>query len=224
MPRLPLLLPALGLAAALLGSAMPAAAQSAPAEFDAQTVAAAYGDLSVFILNVAAGNGGQPQKPEREDAFRQAFAEQFAGQYAGLGPDDQQALAGLPLLDVQVHQVWPSLPAEQRRAFRDRWAAAVQDMVSSAPCDLFDALARAQLLPSFDQYKQTNVNHLLQCWHDHPELTQDSQERASAQGYAGGASSGGDHATYMAMFNANMLSFTAGMNTASMGTATYTWK
>jgi hypothetical protein len=126
-------------------------------------------------------------------------------------------------LTPQIHQVWPNLPVDQRLALRNDWASSVQNMVADAPCDLFDGMGRAQLLPSFDAYKQTNVARLRQCWRDHPELTRDSQERASVSGSPVTAGVG-DHATYMAMFNANMLSFTAGMNTASMGTATYTWK
>jgi hypothetical protein len=216
------------IAATALAASLQLSSTSAHAQADPQAVAAAYGDLSVFILNVAAGNDGQPQKPDREQIFKQAFAAQFADMFASLTPDDQQALASLPQVDAQLQQLWPSVPDDQRRQLRDQWAASVQSMVASAPCDLFDAMARAQLLPSFDAYKQTNINRLLQCWQDHPELTQDPQERASAAGFASGRQSGsptaGDHATYMAMFNANMLSFTAGMNSASMGTATYTWK
>jgi hypothetical protein len=215
------------LASLLLAAVQPGLAQPVSAQADPQAIATAYGDLAVFILNVAAGNGTESPKPERQQVFRQAFAEQFAAMYPALGPDDQQSLASLPAVDIQIQQLWPSLPADQRQAMRDAWAAPVQNMVAGAPCELFDAMARAQLVPSFDAYKQPNIDHLLQCWHDHPELTQDSQERASATGYANaGSGSGttGDHGTYMAMFNANMLSFTAGMNSASMGTATYTWK
>jgi hypothetical protein len=207
-----------GLAAVLVGGVQPALAQA-----DARTVASAYGDMSVFILNVAAGNDGVPQQPDAEQTFKDAFSNQFATLYTSLSADDQQALDALPLLDAQIHQVWPNLPVDQRLALRNDWASSVQNMVADAPCDLFDGMARAQLLPSFDAYKQTNVARLRQCWRDHPELTRDSQERASVSGSPVTAGVG-DHATYMAMFNANMLSFTAGMNTASMGTATYTWK
>jgi hypothetical protein len=207
-----------GLAAVLVGGVQPTLARA-----DTRTVASAYGDMSVFILNVAAGNDGVPQQPDAEQTFKDAFSNQFATLYASLSADDQQALDALPLLDAQIHQVWPNLPVDQRLALRNDWASSVQNMVADAPCDLFDGMGRAQLLPSFDAYKQTNVARLRQCWRDHPELTRDSQERASVSGSPVTAGVG-DHATYMAMFNANMLSFTAGMNTASMGTATYTWK
>jgi len=188
---------------------------------DPQAIASAYGDLSVFVLNVAAGNDGVPQHPDEEAAFSQVFAQQFAGSFASLGQSEQATYAGLPETMRQIHQAWPSLPVQQRLGLRDQWAAAVQPTVASAPCELFDAMVRAQLVPSFEQYKSTNIAHLKDCWRQHPELTLDAQERAAANGgnSAGGT---GDHATYVSMMNANMLSYTAGMNIASMGTATYT--
>jgi hypothetical protein len=227
--RLPLIGPLIA-AAALLSTlfATPALAQENSVDLDAVTAAAAYGDLSVFILNVAAGNDGVPQKPEGEAAFKQLFGEPVADAFSSLSPDDRQALVALGTFDAQLHQAWSSLPDDERTALRDQWAGEVQQMVSNAPCELFDAMARAQLLPSFGQYKQTNINRLLQCWHDQPELTRDSQERASAVGYANGGaaapSAAGDHGTFMAMLNANMYRYTASMNIASMGTATYTVK
>jgi hypothetical protein len=227
--RLPLFGPLLA-TAVLLSTilAAPALAQQDSLDVDAENAAAAYGDLSVFILNVAAGNDGVPQKPEGEAAFKQLFAQPVADAFPDLSPEDQQSLAALSTVDLQLHQVWSSLPSDQRLALRDQWAAGVQQMVSNAPCELFDAMARAQLLPSFGQYKQTNINRLLQCWHDQPELARDGQERASAESYANGGSAapsaGGDHGTFMAMMNANMYRYTASMNIASMGTATYTVK
>jgi hypothetical protein len=200
---------------------------SAAPSADGQAVADAYGDMLVFVLNVAAGNDGQPQKPDGEQTFKAALAEQFAGQYATLSAADQQSLAVLPEVAAQLHQAWPLISEEQRNATRDQWAASVQPMAVQMPCELFDALARAQLLPSYGEYTQTNINHLRQCWHDHPELTQDPEERSSGANYgssnAGGPSMG-SHSTYMAMFNANLYRYTASMNIASMGTATYSVK
>src|SRR5919199_1141260 len=197
--RLPLFGPLLA-TAVLLSTilAAPALAQQDSLDVDAENAAAAYGDLSVFILNVAAGNDGVPQKPEGEAAFKQLFAQPVADAFADLSPEDQQSLVALGTFDLQLHQAWSSLPTDQRLALRDQWAAGVQQMVSNAPCELFDAMARAQLLPSFGQYKQTNINRLLQCWHDQPELARDSQERSSAEGYANGGtpSAGGDHGTF----------------------------
>lgn len=216
------------LAAAGLASLLVLA--SAPGLFaasDPLPVADAYGDLAVFILNVAAGNDGVPQQPQAEQTYRHAFAELFAGSYANLQPDEQESLATLPVLDSQLHAAWPNLPLDQRNGLRDEWAAGVQQMTADMPCDEFDGLARAQLLPSYGQYQQTNINRLRQCWHDHPELTHDSQEQASGQNYgfsSAGVAGGGSHSTFMAMFNANLYSYTAGMNSASMGTATYTVK
>ena len=208
-------------ASMLVVSAVPFHVASA-AQADGQAVASAYGDLTVFVLNVAAGNDGEIMQPDGERQFRSALAEQFALDYARLDRDSQDALSALPLLDEQIQQAWPSVPEAQRLAVRDQWAASVQDSVASAPCDLFDAMARAQLLPSYGQYKQPNIDRLRQCWHDHPELTRDGQERASGASY--GAAPSGNHDTYTAMFNANLYRYTASMNIASMGTATYSVK
>jgi len=113
----------------------------------------ASGDLWVCVLNVAAGNDGMPQQPEAEQAFKEVFAQPVAAAYPSLSADDQQSLAQLAVLDAQLHQAWPSLPVQQRFAARDQWAAAVQSQMVGAPCELIDALARAQLLPSFGQYQ-----------------------------------------------------------------------
>jgi hypothetical protein len=194
---------------------------------DAQTAGAAYGDLSVFILNVAAGNDGVPQQPEGEQAFKRLFGDPVVAAFPSLGAQDQQSLAQLAMLDTQLRQVWAAIPDDQRTALRDQWAESVQEMVGNSECELFDAMARAQLLPSFGQYKQTNINRLLDCWHQHPELTRDEQERQSAEGHASGGvamGGGGSHSTFMSMLNSNMYRYTASMNIASMGTATYTVK
>src|SRR4051812_27851111 len=89
---------------------------SALAAPDAQAVADAYGDLTVFILNVAAGNDGQPQKPQAEQSYKATFAELFANAYADLTPDQQESLTVLPVLDAQLHDAWPNVPLEQRNA------------------------------------------------------------------------------------------------------------
>jgi len=193
---------------------------------DAQAVADAYGDMIVFVLNVAAGNDGEPQKPAGEQTFKAALADQFATRYATLSADDQRALTVLPLIDAQLRDAWPTLPEQQRNSIRDEWAATLQQQAVEMPCDVFDALARAQLLPSYGQYEQPNINRLRQCWHDNPDLTQDPEERASGANYGSSSAgpSSGSHSTYMAMFNANLYSYTASMNIASMGTATYTVK
>jgi hypothetical protein len=138
-----------------------ASAQTSDTDADAQSLAVAYGDLSVFVLNVAAGNDGVPQQPDAEQAFKDVFAQPVLAAYPTLAPDDQQSLAQLAVLDAQLHQAWPGLPVQQRLAARDQWAAAVQDQLAGAPCELFDALARAQLVPSFGQYTQPNLDRLV---------------------------------------------------------------
>src|SRR3954452_9455230 len=62
-----------------------------PPPGDAQTAGAAYGDLSVFILNVAAGNDGVPQKPQGEETFKRLFADPIVVAYPSLSPSDRQS-------------------------------------------------------------------------------------------------------------------------------------
>ena len=76
---------------------MPAQAQSdSPTPVDSVAIADAYGDLSLFILNVAAGLDGVPKDPQAEQLFHDAFAEQLASALPDLDLSDQQALAELP--------------------------------------------------------------------------------------------------------------------------------
>src|SRR5690349_8644720 len=131
---------------------------------EARSVGLAYGDLSVFILNVAAGNDGTTYNASAEDAVRQGLAEPVAAAYPSLAPNDQQTLMQLAALDGQLRQVWPTLPDVQRGALRDQWAAQVQPIAVNMSCQDFDAMARARLLPSFGQYKDVNIKHLQDCW------------------------------------------------------------
>ena len=147
------------------------------ASSDAQAVADAYADLTVFVLNVAAGHDGESQQPDRERAFTAALAEQFLVDYAGLSGVDQDALASLRVLDDELRLIWPNVPVEQRLAMRDQWAAQVQESLAGAPCDVYDAMVRAQLVPSFGHYQQPNIDRLRKCWQDHPELTRDGDAR-----------------------------------------------
>lgn len=187
---------------------------------DAQSLAAAYGDLSVFVLNVAAGNDGVPRQPDAEQAFKDVFAQPVVAASGSLSPDDQRSLAQLAVLDAQLHQAWPSLPLQQRLAARDQWAAAVQGQLADAPCELFDALARAQLLPSFGQYQGPNTDRLVQCWNDYPELAKDRQGQALPRGSGGP----GSHVTFVGLMNANTMSYAASMNIASnIGGGAYTY-
>jgi hypothetical protein len=196
--------------------------QGAP---DPQSVALAYGDLSVFVLNVAAGNDGVTYNAPAEAAVRDALAEPVAAAYPSLSADNQQTLVQFALLDAQLHQAWPSLPDTQRGALRDQWAAQIQPVVSGMTCEDFDALSRARLLPSFGHYHDLNLHHLLECWNQHPELARDNQgnplQRGSASASAGGS---GSHAAFVSMMNANMMNFAANMNIASnMGTGEWSY-
>src|SRR5262245_48852217 len=114
---------------------------------DVSAIAQAYGELSVFVLNVAAGNDGRPRDPVGEQAFTDAFAQHVLAAYPGLGPERQQALSELPALRAELRQLWPTMPSEQRQAVQQEFAAGVEAGLSEVPCDVYDALARAYLLP-----------------------------------------------------------------------------
>jgi len=193
--------------------------QGAP---DPQAVAVAYGDLSVFILNVAAGDDGVTYNASAEEAVREALAQPVVLAYSSLSADDQQTLAQLALLDTQIRQAWPGLPDAQRAALRDQWAAQIQPVATTMACEDFDALSRARLLPSFGEYYKVNLNHLLECWNQHPELARDNQGNALQRGSSGGGV--GSHAAFVSMMNANMMNFAANMNIASnMGTGEWSY-
>jgi hypothetical protein len=210
---------------AFAASALVLAAQVAPANevVDPASIAQAYGDLSVFVLNVAAGNDGTPRDPAAEQAVANAFAAQFFEAYSGTdAPGD---FAQLPQLRTALREVWATLPPEQRATMRDQWAAGVQASLPSVPCPAFDALARAYLLPAYGSYKDVNGERLVQCWNEHPELAKSrvgrdlAAERARMQ-----QSAGGDHAAYVALMNAETTRYAGTMNMISiMSGDPYRW-
>src|SRR5919199_960846 len=100
---------------------------------DVQSIAQAYGDLSVFVLNVAAGHDGQPRDPVGEQAFATAFAQQVLTVYPSLAPEQQQSLAELPAVDDQLRQLWPTLPIEYRQAVQQQFAPEVEALVLDVP-------------------------------------------------------------------------------------------
>ena len=80
-------------------------------------------------------------------------------------------------------------------------------------------LWRAQLLPSFGQYRGPNTDRLVQCWNEHPELATDRQGNALSRGSGGP----GSHAAFVELMNANTMSYAASMNIASnIGGGAYT--
>jgi len=218
----------ISLLAAIATSALIVVAQAAPSpdaatssSTDPATIAQAYGDVSVFILDVAAGNDGTPRDPAAEGAFASVFADQLLQSYPGLDPQAQRAFAQLPQLDTSLRQAWATLPTDQRLAVRDQWAEAFQANLASVPCDAFDALARAYLLPTESQYMKVNSDRLVQCWNDHPELarSRDGRDLAAERAQNNQAASGGDHAAFVGLMNAettrhagtlNMLSIMSG--------------
>ena len=83
-------------------------------------IAAVHDDLRCLLgddrLGLGVHPGGRvppPRHLERERQFRSALAEQFAGDYAALDSDSQDALSTLTLLDTQIRQAWPNVPAGQ---------------------------------------------------------------------------------------------------------------
>jgi hypothetical protein len=190
-----------------------------------EAIAAAYGDLSVFVLNVAAGHDGQPRDPAGEQAFATAFGQQVLAAYPGLAPEQQASLAELPTLDAQLRQLWPTLPVDQRRAVQQQFAAGVEANLSQVPCDVYDALARAYLLPSDPAHDQEMVDHLVQCWREHPELakSRDGRDLAAerAQRQAGGD---GNHEVFVGLMNAQTTQHAGTMNMLSiMSGDPYRW-
>ena len=150
---------------------------------DALAIAQAYGELSVFILDVAAGHDGKPRSPAREKGLANAFARQMLSAYPSLSVDQQQAAAELPSLRDQVQQVWPTLPVYQRNQLQQQWATVVEDTLSSAPCTVFYRLARAYLMPADDYWQRTNERSV-QCWNAYRQAQTAGQPPARVSSYA----------------------------------------
>jgi hypothetical protein len=210
-----------------VSNAAPGFAQSdTPASVDAGAVADAYGSLSVFILNVAAGLDGVPKDPQGEQVFHDAFAQQMLTAFAGLDPQDQQSLAELPDLRTAVFAAWPRLPDSQRSAIAEQWRQSVQSDLASVPCPMYDALARAYLLPGGDAATvKANGDHLVQCWNQYPELARGRNgEDLHAQRQQQQNSAGGSDAIYRGMMNAEVTQYAGTMNMISiMSGDPYRW-
>jgi hypothetical protein len=194
---------------------------------DVQAIAHAYGDLSVFVLNVAAGHDGQPRDPAGEQAFANAFAQQVLTVYPSLPPEQQQSLSELPTLDAELRQLWPTLPVEQRQGLQQQFATGVEATVLEVPCDVYDALARAYLVPYDPARDDELVDHLVQCWREHPELAKSrdgrdlAPEMARRQTQSGGV---GSHEVFVGMMNAQTIQHAGTMNMISiMSGDPYRW-
>jgi hypothetical protein len=184
---------------------------------DVPAIAQAYGELSVFVLDVAAGHDGTPRDAAAEQAFAAAFAQQLAASYPSLAPDQQQALGGLPALRARLRQAWPTLPPEPRRQLQQQWADAVRAALPGVPCDAYDARARAYLLPADPAHDQELVDRLVRCWDEHPELAKgrDGRDRAAERARRQ-AASGGDHAAFVGLMNAETTRHAGTMNMLSI--------
>jgi hypothetical protein len=95
-------------------------------QVDVDAISEKYGDLSIFILNVAAGLDGVPEEPQAEQVFRDAFAQQMAATLPSLDPSDQQALAQPPQLRSAVQSASNCLPETQRAQIAEQWRQSVQ--------------------------------------------------------------------------------------------------
>jgi hypothetical protein len=217
----------LSLVSSFATTALVLAAQIAPPSevVDAPSIAQAYGEVSVFVLNVAAGLDGHPRDAAAEQAVANTFAQQMFEAYPTLDAETQANFAQLPQLRTALRQVWPTMTPEQRTEVRDQWAAGVQASLPSLPCAAFDTLARAYLLPAYGSYKEVNGDRLVQCWNEHPELARSrdgrdlAAERARMQ-----QSAGGDHATYVGLMNAETTRYAGTMNMISiMSGDPYRW-
>jgi hypothetical protein len=208
----------------ILGQSAPVFAQSSPSEFDTGAIAGAYGDLSVFILNVAAGLDGVPKDPQGEQVFHDAFAQQLTSAMSNLDPQDQQALAQLPQLRTTVLSAWPTLPSAQRAAIAEQWRQNVQSQLADVPCPMYDALARAYLLPGGDAATiKANGDRLVQCWNEHPELARGRNGEDLAAQRQQNASAGND-TIYRGLMNAEVTSYAGTMNMMSiMSGDPYRW-
>jgi hypothetical protein len=213
--RILLVAAALGLT---LSTAAPAFAQSdAPTSVDPAAVADAYGTLSVFILNVAAGLDGVPRDPQGEQVFHDAFAQQMLTAFAGLNTQDQQSLAQLPGLRTAVLTAWPQLPDSQRSAIAEQWRQSVQSDLPGVPCPMYDALARAYLIPGGDAATvKANGDRLVQCWNQYPELARGRNgEDLYAQRQQQQSAAGSD-TIYRGLMNAEVTNYAGTMNMLSI--------
>jgi len=195
-----------------------------PSTADGSTVADAYGDLSVFILNVAAGLDGTPKNPQAEQLFHDAFAQQLLAAWPAMNADDQTALGQLPQMRAVIRTSWPSLPDDQRAQIAEQWRQMVQSQLSGVPCPLYDALARAYLLPGGDsQTVAANRDRLVQCWNQFPELARGQNgEDLSAQRQQQRSSSG--DTIYRGLMNAEVTGYAGSMNMLSiMSGDPYRW-
>src|SRR5437868_5581581 len=94
------------------------AAQVAPSRAasgsDLPTMAEAYGEYWLFVLNVAAGNDGQSVAPAGEREIVNEFATDVLNAYQAMSVEQRQALAEYPARRDLVQQVWPTLSPSQR--------------------------------------------------------------------------------------------------------------
>ena len=136
---------------------------------DPAAIAQAYGEMYVFMLNVAAGNDGQMRDPAFDQKLIQVLADEMLTAYPNMSDDQQQSFAGPPDLRDDVWQNWPALPIATRRVIQQQLAAVVQQRLAGVPCNVYIALARAHLVPR-GQYFRANRQRFLQCRNEEAQL------------------------------------------------------
>ncbi len=157
----------------LLSQATPIHAASGP---DLPTIAEAYGEYWLFVLNVAAGNDGQSVAPAGEQAVVNKLARFVVNSYRGMNSVKRREFAQYPARRDELYQVWPTLRVSQRSQIQQEWAAEMEPGFLAASCDVVDMLSRAFLVPA-GEFSDMNYNRLLQCW---------SGQQQSSGGAAGG--------------------------------------
>lgn len=106
----------------------------------------ASAEVTVFMLKVVANGDADADNLSLERPMLDAWAASLAAEYDGLGPDEQQTLAAMPVLRAALAQAWPQAAASQREAVRDSWRPVAQGWLESSTCDTFIGLANAGLV------------------------------------------------------------------------------
>jgi hypothetical protein len=129
-------------------------------------VSDAYAETMLFMLQVVSTGDVWTVDKAIDTSLKNGFAQELSAGYAGLGAQQQQILAQMPVLRAALREAWPTLSATERGQLRDQWRPIVQGMLSPLDCESFVALAGSD----FVEGTQDNATRLRGCWNDHPQL------------------------------------------------------